>query len=171
MRMVSTLAIIGLVTAVSPVLAQSGAPANGEGRYVLEKADDGYLRVDRETGATSHCRLTGTSWTCQSVADDRSAFESEITRLIREKAALERRVSELEDQVAGVQPPHTGTEAETGSENKKQRAEGPKQDEDSALRLPSEEDIDQMMTMFGGMMKHFMDMMQSMKEDFEEDKT
>ncbi len=65
-------------------------------RFQLERNDDGYVRLDTQTGAVSVCREDGDQLVCRLSADERSAMESETDRLRADLAALEKRVAALE---------------------------------------------------------------------------
>ncbi len=72
------------------------APAQESDRYALEKSDEGYIRMDRRTGAMSICTERNGQLVCRLAADDRDAFESEIDRLSNAVEALGKRVDALE---------------------------------------------------------------------------
>lgn len=95
-----------------PSLAQETAPDTDGGRYSLQEVRAGYLRLDRTTGEVSLCRERDHGWTCDLIAEDRTAYSDEIVRLEQEKVVLERRVSALEarlDAIVGLaeSPVHT----------------------------------------------------------------
>jgi len=72
-----------------------GAPAEGDdSRYIFNRADEGYLRLDGRTGQVSICTRRPVGWACQAVADERTALESEIARL-RQKTLHSRKSSSL----------------------------------------------------------------------------
>jgi hypothetical protein len=124
--------------ALALVLASpAGADA---GRYVLKEIDGGFIRLDTETGAVSHCRSRDEQWRCELVADAQAALQDEIARLTEENAALEQRLAEL-----------TGPRGE--------RSTGPQ------LQLPSEEDFDRIFGMFEKFMRRFIDFARSLNED------
>ncbi|MFL5259887.1 MAG: hypothetical protein ACJ8AS_09040 [Hyphomicrobiales bacterium] len=50
------------------VLALPAAATELPGRYVLEKAPTGYLRIDSETGAIASCRAEAGVWVCADLA-------------------------------------------------------------------------------------------------------
>ena len=65
-------------------------PAEGEvGRFTFSPVVDGMMRLDSRTGQVSHCRRRGPAWSCETVADDRAAYEAEIARLTGKVTALE----------------------------------------------------------------------------------
>jgi hypothetical protein len=80
----------GLVCAAPALQAQSGSPDNEDNRYIFNRADDGYLRLDGRTGQVSLCTRRTVGWACQTVPDERSALEAEIARLQGENVALKK---------------------------------------------------------------------------------
>ena len=80
----------GLACAAPAAHAQNGQPEGDDSRYTFNRADDGYLRLDGRTGQVSLCTRRTVGWACQTVADERSALESEIARLQNENVALKR---------------------------------------------------------------------------------
>lgn len=60
-------------------------------RFKLQKVEGGFLRLDAQTGQVSFCRERNTTWTCETVADDRAALEAEIKRLSERLAELEKK--------------------------------------------------------------------------------
>jgi hypothetical protein len=83
------LVFAALLTADS-ASAQSPAPPNDSWRYKLQKVEDGFLRLDAQTGQVSHCKARDGSWVCNTAADDREALEAEIKRLSDRVATLEK---------------------------------------------------------------------------------
>lgn len=131
LRLIGLCVIAGMM--LTPVLAQDRTE---DGRYQLEKTDDGYLRLDTRTGAVSHCRGTGGDWACRSVADDRAALEAEIDRLSGEIAVLRKRV----DEDAGSDEP--------------------------IFDLPSREEVDELMDFMEDVMERFNEMADRLNEEF-----
>ncbi len=103
------------------------ASAQDAGRYVLKDVEGGFIRLDSQTGAVSHCRPSGSQWVCESLADDREVLQKEIAELERENADLKKRVAELE---GGKRP---------------------------AIELPSDADLDRLMGFFERLMKRVID--------------
>jgi hypothetical protein len=118
----------------------SPAGAAEAGRYVLKDVDGGFIRLDTETGAVSHCRSRDELWRCEPVADAQAALQDEINRLAEENAALEQRLADLET---------PDGEAGTGAQ----------------LQLPSDEDFDRIFGFFERFMQRFIDFARSLKED------
>ena len=82
---------IGLPTAVCAQTpdAPKVTPDSENGRYSMSAVPDGLMRLDTRTGQMSLCRKRTEVWTCESVADDRVAYDTEISRLQEKNAKLE----------------------------------------------------------------------------------
>ena len=65
-------------------------------RYTLEKTEDGYVRLDTQTGEMSVCRQEGAELVCRLAADERKALEDEIDRLGSRLGDVEKRLTALE---------------------------------------------------------------------------
>ncbi len=75
---------------ILPAAAQNGAPDSEGGRYSFNRVDDGYLRLDQQTGQVSLCNRRSVGWACYPMPDERAALEEEIGRLQKDNAALEK---------------------------------------------------------------------------------
>ena len=115
----STLALaVLLACAASPALAQGGqgtqpvepsrdaqpassAPAiissNPPSRFAFNRVDDGFLRLDNQTGKIAYCSPQPIGWACQAVPEDRDAMEKEIARLQDEVASLKSELAALRE--------------------------------------------------------------------------
>tara|TARA_Y100000815_G_scaffold155939_1_gene141661 strand:+ start:609 stop:1076 length:468 start_codon:yes stop_codon:yes gene_type:complete len=83
---------LGFVT----VLPASAQDTTASGRYVLEKTDDGLVRLDTLTGELSVCEERSGQVICKLPADERRAVNEHIADLEGRIAALEARVEALE---------------------------------------------------------------------------
>jgi hypothetical protein len=137
------LAAAGLVSAA---LAQTGAPDSENGRYTFNQVADGMLRLDTRTGQVSLCAKKETGWACNTVPDERTALENEIARLQRENGALKK------DMLARNLPLPGGV------------ASAPPADQQRELNLkvplPSDAEIDRVMSAFEKMWRRLVDMVQ-----------
>ncbi|MEP4422883.1 MAG: hypothetical protein ABJ354_15690, partial [Nitratireductor sp.] len=80
------------------IVAAGGAASAQDGeRFWVEKSQDGYVRMDRQTGEMSICAQQDGRLVCRLAADDRRALQDEIARLQDEVAAIEERLAALED--------------------------------------------------------------------------
>jgi hypothetical protein len=65
------------------------APAQESGRYTMEPAEGGYVRLDTRTGEMSFCESRDGQLVCEMAADERRAFEEALDSLSERVAALE----------------------------------------------------------------------------------
>lgn len=82
---------IGLSTTAyaQPSDALRVTPDVENGRYSMSPVPDGVMRLDTRSGQMSLCRKRSDVWVCESVADDRAAYEKEIGRLQQKITGLE----------------------------------------------------------------------------------
>ncbi|MEO1200437.1 MAG: hypothetical protein AAFX39_14600 [Pseudomonadota bacterium] len=147
-----------VIAAFGPALAQSDQGSDRpdeDGRYLLQRTDDGFFRVDRETGEASVCRERSVGWTCQLVPDDREALEDEISRLAEENQDLRRLLARLEDEGAS-----TGGDSEIAPE-----ADAPPSSDNG---IPTDEELDQVMDTFEQIMRRFFDMARDLQQDLDQ---
>jgi hypothetical protein len=78
-------------------LLPTAAFAQDAERYQLERTENGYVRLDTQTGAMSICQERGEQLVCRLAADERDAMETDSVGLRAELDALERRVAALEE--------------------------------------------------------------------------
>ena len=85
------------MAAAGPALAQSPAPPQTAeapapvDRFSMTPTKDGFLRLDRQTGAVSFCTVEAGVSACRAGPDERAALEKEIAELRRENAELKAR--------------------------------------------------------------------------------
>lgn len=80
----------GALLFITTIVLAGGASAQ-ESRYQLERTQDGYVRLDTQTGTMSLCREQGEQLICQMATEDREALEDRIDALADRIAALESR--------------------------------------------------------------------------------
>ena len=145
----TVLSVLVLTLSGSAGWAQ-GAPAEGEdSRYTFNRADEGYLRLDGRTGQVSICTRRPVGWACQSVADERTALESEIARLQAENVALKK-------ELLARNLPLPGT---TKPDQPATKPEAPR------LQLPSEADLNKVMTFLDKVWRRLVDMIVTLQKD------
>lgn len=81
-------------------------------RYTLERSDNGYVRMDMATGATSMCSQSGNQLICRMAADDLQAYEGDIAALEAKIDSLEKRLSVLEGAGSSGLKPNLAIETE-----------------------------------------------------------
>jgi hypothetical protein len=67
-----------------------------ESRYVMQRAEGGFVRLDTQTGEMSLCQQQDEQIVCRLAADERRALEEEIALLEERVAKLEGSLSETE---------------------------------------------------------------------------
>ncbi|HEX5211909.1 MAG TPA: hypothetical protein VFW22_09265 [Pseudolabrys sp.] len=66
-------------------------------RFSFNRVDDGFLRLDNQTGQIAYCSAHTVGWSCQAVPEDRAAMEKEISRLKDEIANLKAQLALLRE--------------------------------------------------------------------------
>ena len=148
---IRVLVAIGICAAVAVAARAQTAPSDENGRYLLRQAEDGWFRVDQQTGQASLCRKGSVGFTCELVPDDRDALLDEITRLAEENAMLRVQVAR------GGKPDMPG------------KPDTPDAKKDDGIKLPSKEDLDKVMETFRSMMERFMAMVKDLEEQYSSD--
>jgi hypothetical protein len=137
--------IVLAVAALAPTaFAQTATPDSENGRYTFNKVADGMLRLDTRTGQVSLCANQAAGWACNTVPDERQALENEIARLQRENGALKK------DMLARNLPLPGGVATAPSAEPQRELK----------LPLPSDAEIDRVMSAFEKMWRRLVDMVQ-----------
>jgi len=131
MRQMLAIAAAMLLTATIGAEAQTPEA----GRYRLEKADQGFVRLDTKTGALALCQEKDGSLVCRMAADERAAFEEDLAR-------LEKRVRALEAKAAGTPAPAA----------------------EPVTPLPSDSEVDRAIGIMQRFMRGFFGMVEEFKE-------
>jgi hypothetical protein len=79
----------------SKAAAAGEAPAALPSRFVFNRVDDGFLRLDNQNGKVAFCSPHTVGWSCQGVPEDHVALERELARLKDEVTGLKARVAAL----------------------------------------------------------------------------
>lgn len=120
--------LLSLTIALS---AATAGAAEITGRYVLEKVEQGFLRLDSQTGTMSLCAAPSGVWECTAIKDQGLDGNAELARLRAENETLRKRLAE----------------AEKGG---------------ATTKLPSDQEVDRMMDVFGKMFDRFLDFAREM---------
>jgi len=145
---------------VGAVAAQS-MPDTENGRYALSPVADGVLRLDTRTGAVSTCNNNGTGWACYAVPDERAALDAEIGRLQADNEKLKAQLAEREPTVTGkIDEPLPKTDSMKKADPKLGDSER-KVD----IPLPSDRDMDRMMSFLEQAWRRLIEMANRMQKD------
>jgi hypothetical protein len=131
-----------LLAAPAAAHAQTATPDSENGRFTFNQVQDGLLRLDTRTGQVSLCSNRTVGWACQTVPDERAALEAEIARLQSENAKLKK------DMIARGVPLPGGVNPDSPA------------NPHIELKLPSEADIDRLMTFMERIWRRLIDMVQ-----------
>ncbi len=168
------LAVAGSTLLATAAGAQSTPPDSENGRFTFHATDPGYLRLDGRTGQVSTCARERAGWMCQAVPDDRAAFEAEIARLQSDNTALKKELLSHNLPLPRSLPPEaTAPQAGTGSRDDANRppetvpAPGAHPDSKSepTLRLPSDPEINQMMSFLEKVLRRLVEMIVNAQKD------
>jgi cell division protein FtsB len=75
--------------------ATENMPPGPPNRFAFNRVDDGFLRLDHQTGQVAFCSPHAIGWACQAVLEARAAQEKEIARLQDEVASLKPEIAAL----------------------------------------------------------------------------
>jgi hypothetical protein len=154
-------AIIGLGLSNAGQATEPSAPETENGRYTLSPVPDGVIRLDTRTGEVSNCNNNGNGWACYVVPDERAAYDKEIGRLQSENERLKQQLAESGGTVSGKTD-----EALPKSDSLKKAepkvAESPNKIE---IPLPSDQDMNRMMSFLEQAWRRLVDMANRMQGD------
>jgi len=138
-------------------LAAEGAPDNENGRYTFSPTTDGMMRLDTKTGTVSNCNNSAAGWACYVVPDERKALDEEIGRLQAEN-------QKLKAQLASRDPAASAKGNEKGDDKPAapNTAENQRKIE---IPLPSDQDMDRVMSFLQRAWKRLIDMANQMQKD------
>jgi hypothetical protein len=145
--MLRVVLMFATLTVAPTVQAQPATPDSENGRFTFNQVADGLLRLDTRTGQVSLCSKGAVGWACQLVPDERAALESEIGRLQNENGVLKK------EMIARAVPLPGGTKAEP-----KPQLE---------LKLPSEADMDRLMTFMERIWRRLIEMVQNVQKEID----
>jgi hypothetical protein len=142
------------------VMAQS-VPDIENGRYSLAPVADGVIRLDTRTGAVSTCNNSGAGWACYAVPDERAALDAEIGRLQSDN-------EKLKAQLAAREPTVTGKIDEPLPKTDSLKPATPKADAERKIEipLPSDRDMDRVMSFLEQAWRRLIEMANRMQKDF-----
>lgn len=158
-------ALIAITMGVAGHANAQALPDAENGRYALAPVPGGVARLDTRSGAVSTCTDKGSGWACYAMPDERAALDAEIGRLQADNDALK---SEL-----AQRPP-----AVTGKIEEKIEEALPKQDSLRKVEpktaegqrrieipLPSDRDIDRVMSFVEHAWRRLVDIAGRMQRD------
>ena len=146
--------------AIGTAVAQT-MPDAENGRYALSPIPDGVIRLDTRTGAVSTCTNTGTGWACYAVPDERAALDEEIGRLQADNEKLKTELAAREPTVTGkIDEPLPKTD-----QLKKPEPKVAESERKIEIPLPSDRDMDRMMSFLEQAWRRLVEMANRMQKD------
>ena len=147
------------MTVSGSLMAAQAAPDSENGRYTMTPIPEGVLRLDTRTGTMSTCARNGSGWACYAVPDERAAFDAEIGRLQAE-------VEKLKGQLAAG-PTVSGKidEALPKSDPLKKEPKTAEGDRKIEIPLPSDQDVDRVMSFIEKAWRRLIDMANRVQKD------
>jgi hypothetical protein len=82
-----------------PPLPQVNQPPVPPGRFTLTRVNNGFVRLDNDSGQVAFCSSQGRGWTCQAASESSPALTNQIADLQDDMAALKK----LETEIAALQ--------------------------------------------------------------------
>jgi hypothetical protein len=138
----------------APVPAQPPSGETDDGRYIYNRVQDGFLRLDTRTGQVSLCGRRNVGWTCDAIPEERAALEAEIARLQGDNAMLKKELLSRGLTLPGTIKPETAPPpAAKGREPE--------------LRLPSNADIERMVTIVENVWRRMVEMIVNLQKDLQ----
>ncbi len=149
-------------------------PDGENGRYAMSATPEGVLRLDTRTGAMSTCSNSGAGWACYAIPDERAAMDAEIGRLQADNDKLKAQLAAREPVVTGK-----GDEAVPKSDALPKDESQPKSDSlrkpepkvaegerKIEIPLPSDRDMDRMMSFLERAWRRLIEMANRVQKDF-----
>lgn len=147
MRILSVLSTVVVLS----ILSGGATAQERSGRYVMNPTENGFVRLDTETGAMSLCARKDGNWACEAMDDPARRLRQENERLAAENSALKAEVSRLEQLAAKPGEkllPDPGGERPGGK-----------------LELPSDREVDQALDYVERMYRKFRDRLKRLESE------
>jgi hypothetical protein len=162
-RFSTALAVVVLTFCLGGVgaIAAQAVPDSENGRYALSPVADGVIRLDTRTGAVSTCTNSSVGWACYAVPDERAALDAEIGRLQADNEKLKAELAAREPAVTG-KIDEALPKADSLKKPEPKVADGERKIE---IPLPSDRDMDRVMSFLERAWRRLIDMANRMQKD------
>jgi hypothetical protein len=85
--------------------SQDNLPAVPPSRFTFSRVNNGFLRLDNDSGQVAYCSTQGRGWACQAASENHPALETEVAGLrddVADLKKLETEIAALQNGVASV---------------------------------------------------------------------
>lgn len=168
---VLALTVVGAVS----VTGLSHTSDAASGRYQMTPIENGFMRLDTETGAVSLCKNQSGKVACVPASEHSDQDTQELDALRQENKNLRAELNRLE-QHFGLGPEKNGGPDKNGDQDKKSGPDGKPNDlapplpPSTAFKLPQKEDVDQMFNYIEGMLKKFRERIKRLEKEAEQER-
>jgi hypothetical protein len=142
--------------------AEQSMPGTENGHYALTQTPNGVVRLDTRTGAVSNCDKDANGWACTVMPDERAALDAEIGRLQAENDRLKAQLA-AGDQAASGKTDEALPKSDQLKKPEAKAAEGGRNKIE--IPLPSDQDMDRMMSFLERAWRRLIDMANRMQKD------
>ena len=162
--------LVGSFGGIGSAVAQA-MPDGEKGRYSMSTVGNGVVRLDTRTGAVSTCTNGGAGWACYAVPDERAALDAEIGRLQADNERLKAQLAARELAATGKidealpkesSPREILPKTDSLKKADPKVAEGERKIE---IPLPSDRDMDRMMSFLERAWKRLIEMANRVQKD------
>lgn len=97
----SILILAGALLLAGSALAEDAVSTAG--RYQIAPDGDGFVRLDTETGALTHCDKSAGVWRCRTIAEERSDLDRRIIALGEDVSSLRSAIGGLAERLGAIE--------------------------------------------------------------------
>ena len=97
----SILILAGALLLAGSAMAEDAVSTPG--RYQIAPDGDGFVRLDTETGALTHCDKSESVWRCRTIAEERSDLDRRIIALGEDVASLRSEIGGLAERLGAIE--------------------------------------------------------------------
>ncbi len=147
------------ILGVAAWMAPAGATGERPGRFTMSPAEGGgFVRLDTETGRMALCHRRDGEWGCHDLAEPGRGLDDEIDRLRADNKRLKAEIREMEEIMLGDKR-RGATHGRSGPNS------GPNSSSGAELKLPSEQDIENVFDYTQRMLRKFREKWKEIEAD------
>jgi hypothetical protein len=93
---------LGLAAVLAATVASASAAETAKPRFTLDSSQDGFVRLDTQTGTVTHCHANQGTWACDAILAGDSGVGARLDALALDVARLRAATAALDPRVAHV---------------------------------------------------------------------